>query len=403
MLRPIVLRVDASQIEQHVRQRIGHHWAVSGCTNLTEQFWPGRNVFLRTPHPERHLILVEGQWIVDIVAMVATDDKAAGLVNLLAVIRHIDDNGILLLEATDDLIDDGVVIERCVVIPYQLFLVMRQHLRAMLLVVGSREMSLLLRIARVVVHVLAKQMEDDERPITNLSRGGFLIPIPEQTVVPRVYGRIAITEHGIGELRVVQEETAGEVKDRLLCFRQELVGEEGHVVACLLEHFGKERIVAPRTLVANNIERQHVLEDEARQVPGRHDISKLNELSCSLTCQLSRRGGHIVAIELGVMLVIALADDQHDGWRSVVAAVHHRLVRRFHKLVHLTCSQLVGTNAKRQSIDRQILLSTMIACQFVFNGPDGRKRHQPPQALFVFPTGHGRPDEQHRHDHSKQC
>ena len=41
---------------------------------------------------------------------------------------------------------------------------MRQHLRAMLLVVGSREMSLLLRIARVVVHVLAKQVEDDERP-----------------------------------------------------------------------------------------------------------------------------------------------------------------------------------------------------------------------------------------------
>ena len=101
--------------------------------------------------------------------MVATDDKAARLINLLAVVRHIDDNGILLLETTNNLIDDGVVIERCVVIPHQLFLVMRQHLRAMLLVVGSREMSLLLRIARVVVHVLAKQMEDNERPTPNPS------------------------------------------------------------------------------------------------------------------------------------------------------------------------------------------------------------------------------------------
>ena len=43
-----------------------------------------------------------------------------------------------------------------------------------------------------------------------------------------------MVELEFAQFRVVQEETAAEVVNRLLCLWQEFVGDEGYVVACLL-------------------------------------------------------------------------------------------------------------------------------------------------------------------------
>ena len=323
--------------------------------------------------------------------MVAADDEASGLEHLLAVVGHVDDDGILLLEAANDLVDDGVVVESGIVVPHQLLLPVRRHLRAVLLIVVGREVGLLLRVARVVVHVLPQEVEDDQG---GRGVGSEAVPLLQQAVVPDVGLLVAVVEHCCRETRVVQEEFAGEIKHRLARLRQELVGEERHIVACPLEHFGEERIVAPRPLLSDDVGRQHVLEDETRQVPGRHYISELHQLACLLARHLSRRRRHVVAVELSMMFVVALADDKHNGWRRIGATVHRHPLSSLYQLVHLARSQLVGTYAERQSVDGLILLGPVVARHFVLDGPDGGQRHQAPQSLLVFPTCRGRPYKQ---------
>ena len=205
---------------------------------------------------------------------------------------------------------------------------------------------------------------------------------------------VAVVEHSSREARVVQEESAGEIKHRLARLRQELVGEERHIVARPLEHFGEERIVAPRPLLSDDVGRQHVLEDETRQIPGRHHIRELHQLASLLARHLPRRRRHVVAVELRVVFVVALADDEHNGWRRIGATVHRHPLSSLYQLVHLARSQLVGTYAERQSVDGLILLGPVVARHFVLDGPDGGQRHQAPQPLFVFPTCRGRPYKQ---------
>ena len=117
-------------------------------------------------------------------------------------------------------------------------------------------------------------MEDDEVVLCVLSLQ--LVVVLQQVLVVAVQLRVARVELCSTQLRVVEEEAATEVVHRLLSLRQELVGEERHVVASLAEQFGEERIVAPLALVAYAVEREEVLEHEAREVPRRYNVGVLH-------------------------------------------------------------------------------------------------------------------------------
>ena len=54
-------------------------------------------------------------------------------------------------------------------------------------------------------------------------------------------------------LWIIQEETSAKVIDSLFGLRLELIGDKGHMIACLTEHLREERCITPFTTVANRM------------------------------------------------------------------------------------------------------------------------------------------------------
>ena len=213
---------------------------------------------------------------VNVGGVVAADEATVFLVALLAMVGHIDDDGIFLLESLHDLCHDGVVVEGGVVVMTQYLALGIGQLWALVFVAACPELSLALAIAQLVVHVLAHQMENG-KIMVGLVLFQTVIIIFQQSIVQRMQLGISVVELQLAQFRIVQEEAAAEVIYRLLSLRQELIGDEGYVVAGLAEYLREERIVAPFSLVAYYIGRKHVLEYEAGEVPAGHDICKLGE------------------------------------------------------------------------------------------------------------------------------
>ena len=234
---------------------------------------------------------------VDVGRVVAADEATVFLVAFLTMVGHIDDDGIFLLESLHDLCHDGVVVEGGVVVMAQYLALGIGQFRTLVFVAACPELSLILAIAQLVVHVLAHQMENGEIMV-GLVLFQTVIIIFQQSIVQRMQLGVSVVELQLAQFRIVQEEAAAEVIYRLLSLWQELVGDEGYVVACLAENLREERIVAPFSLVAYHIGGEHVLEYEAGEVPAGHDICKLGEFLGFLQCRLLWGGFHEVAILL---------------------------------------------------------------------------------------------------------
>ena len=142
---------------------------------------------------------------------------------------------------------------------------------------------------------------------------------PVQLVVAHV--ELCLAQRGI-----VEEEATAEIIYGFLGLRKELVRDEGNVVACLAEKFREERIITPFTAVAYGMERKYVLEYEARQVPARNNIVKNKEFAIFLPFQLLWCGFVFVAVELRVMLVIALTHYEHYVWTAIVTGINSNLL-----------------------------------------------------------------------------
>ena len=65
-------------------------------------------------------------------------------------------------------------------------------------------------------------------------------------------------------------------------------------------------------------------------------------------------GIHKIAVLLGMMAAEAFADNQHDVWRAVAAAVNLHLVGSMNELGNLMRCQLVGIDTELESVDWQI-------------------------------------------------
>ena len=74
------------------------------------------------------------------------------------------------------------------------------------------------------------------------------------------------------------------------------------------------------------MERKYVLEYEARQVPARNNIVKNKEFAIFLPFQLLWCGFVFVAVELRVMLVIALTHYEHYVWTAIVTGINSNLL-----------------------------------------------------------------------------
>ena len=245
--------------------------------------------------------------------MVAADDATVFLVALFAVVGHIDDDGILVVKAVADSVDDGVVIEHGVVIVAHHLALLGRELRTPFLIVRRIEVGALVGIAVAIGHMLTQEVEDIEVATVLGGRVGYLVIVREQSVVILVYLGVAGVKLGSTQRGIVQEEAAAEVVDCLLGFGQELVGEEGDMIPGAAEYLGEEGIVAPLARLSHDVQGEGVLEHKAGEVPRRHHIGKLHKSSAALASRLPWRRRQLIAILLGVVLAVAFTDNQHDG------------------------------------------------------------------------------------------
>ena len=209
--------------------------------------------------------------------------------------------------------------------------------------------------------------------------------VGNQILVEDVQFLVPLVKLRLAQHRIIQEEPAAEVVDRLLGLRQELVRDERHVVACLPEQLREQGIVTPLSFLPYHMHREHILEHETGQVPGCHHVGIFHQQPAALTLCLPGGCRHEVAILLRVVPAETLADNQHDVRRRIRAAVHNHLVCRSHQFPYLLGSQLVGPDAECQTVGRRILSATIGLRQFVFHLPHRVERHQPPQCRLVLP------------------
>ena len=148
------------------------------------------------------------------------------------------------------------------------------------------------------------------------------------------------------------------------------------MITCLAEHGREQRIVAPLALVAHRIEREDVLEDEAREVPGTHYVGVFHQSSLFFELLLAWRSRHAVAILCRVVAVVALAYDENDVGRAERTRIHTRLVDSRNKTVNLLCGKRIGIKAEHQSVNRLVKVGWSLLGERMFYIADCTTRHQ---------------------------
>ena len=107
---------DAREVDECVGDGVGHVWFVACVFDLLEELWVVLCEFFGAIEPEGYVELVVCQFVIDDCLVVATEEFPVALVTFLAVVGHIDDHGILALEAAADEVNNGVVVERSIVV-----------------------------------------------------------------------------------------------------------------------------------------------------------------------------------------------------------------------------------------------------------------------------------------------
>ena len=168
------------------------------------------------------------------------------------MVRHVDYDSILLSELVHNCLHDTVVVKRGVVVFGKCRTLLVVQLRAQILVVVLVKLLLHLRAAALVVHMLSFQVEDYQLWLS-FSLALQLLVVVEQSVVEAVERCVAGVKLCFAQHFVIEEESSAEVIHRLLGLRQELVCHECHMITCLSEHFGEERIVTPFAFVSHRV------------------------------------------------------------------------------------------------------------------------------------------------------
>ena len=269
---------------------------------------------------------------VDLRRMVATKEAAIFLIALLAVVGHVDDDGIFVGKTPANLVDNRVVVAHGVVIVGQNHALLLRKFGAQPLIAFGHKLLAFLRIAVAIVHVLPNEMEEDEVGLLqiNLTRFEEIVVILQQTCIVTVERGVAQVKLGAVQRGVVEKESATKIKHRCGRLHQELVGEERHLVARFLEDLGEKGIVAPFAWLPHDMHREHVFKHIAREVPRCNHVGERHQEPSPGASLLPWRGGQRVTILMGVVLAIAFANDEHDGGRAKRAAVNAYLVGCHH-------------------------------------------------------------------------
>ena len=83
-----------------------------------------------------------------------------------------------------------------------------------------------------------------------------------------------------------------------------------------------------------------------------------------------------VAVELGVVLVIALADNEHDMLAAKGACIHCHVLYSGNELVNLLSRQFVGIYTEGKAIYGEIEVGTVFLGEFMLHVTDILVRHK---------------------------
>ena len=95
-------------------------------------------------------------------------------------------------------------------------------------------------------------------------------------------------------------------------------------------------------------------------------------------------GGPVIAIELGVMAVVALADNQHNVRGTIGTAIHLVATHRLFQTVYLCGSQLVAEDAEHKTIDGQIEFHLIGINELTLHLSDGFITHQSDKRFLIL-------------------
>ena len=157
-------------------------------------------------------------------------------------------------------------------------------------------------------------------------------------------------------------------------------------------------MVAPLDFLSDNVQRKHILEHEAREVPRCHHIGEHRHVLLVAAAYLSRRGGFVVAVEGRVVFVVALSDDEHYLRRAKRAAVYPYVVLCLYERAHLLRSQMVREKAERQPVERLIEVGAVGSGEFMLHLAYVAAREHLPHLGLVACRGYACP-----HHHACRC
>ena len=281
------------------------------------------------------------------------------------MVGHIDDNGVFFLKTLYHLSHDGVVVEGGIVVVGKQHAAPLTHIGPILLVVAFVEVLALWREAVVIVGVLSLEMEDGETGLVGICLAIFhhyLVVISQYSCVVFIQLGVANIKLGLAQDGIVEEESSTEVIHSFLGLGKKLVGDEGHTITCPSEQFGEERVVTPVALVAHGVQGEDILEYEAREIIWRYDVGKRYEIALPTQFHLPWCRFVGIAIELGVVLVVALTDYENDVLATEGTAIHLYILYACHEFVNLLGGQFIGIYTECKSIDGQIEVGTTFLC-----------------------------------------
>ena len=161
--------------------------------------------------------------------MIASEEFKSVAEGFLAVVGHIYDDGVFVLESLYHLAHDGVVVECGIIIVGKQHSASLAHLGPFLLIVGFLEMFALRWETVVIVGVLPFEMQYGESG----GVGMLLAILHHNLVVVSQHSSIVFIQLGITHVKlgfaqngIVEEETTAEVIYSLLGLGQKLIGDE---------------------------------------------------------------------------------------------------------------------------------------------------------------------------------
>ena len=91
----------------------------------------------------------------------------------------------------------------------------------------------------------------------------------------------------------------------------------------------------------------------------------------------------VITVELGVVLVVAFANDENDVLATEGAGVNLHILYASHEFVNLLGRQLIGVYTECKSVDGKIEVGATFLCEFVLHIADVLVGHQSYSGKFV--------------------